>query len=218
MACISKSVPVPRDIKFLSDCHPQWLRSAVDVTRNSVADHSASLSCILQDSQVRKVVLSWYCFCMWFLVEKGCRSHYFNKKMGLLRNALLVNQKKSGSCRCVCRKSHIGQSSCDDVNCFSNGCCNVGSLVDTLLWPLSVSLEVLGSRVFPRCKGHPKLVTGRPYHELYDCVVGLLAPSQRYRAIEKEEACQLWPEKKWLLEKVKEGVVVVPKRKLWAYD
>ncbi len=46
--------------------------------------------------------------------------------------------------------------------------------------------------------------------------VGFLAPSQRYSTIEEEEVCWLWPEKKWLLEKVKEGVVVVPKRKLWA--
>jgi hypothetical protein len=29
------------------------------------ADHSASLSLVLQGSQVRKAVLSWYCFCMW---------------------------------------------------------------------------------------------------------------------------------------------------------
>jgi hypothetical protein len=46
--------------------------------------------------------------------------------------------------------------------------------------------------------------------------VGLLAPSQRYNTIEGEEACRLWPEKKCLLEKVIEGVVVVQKRKLWA--
>ncbi len=45
-------------------------------------------------------------------------------------------------------------------------------------------------------------------------VVGLLAPSQRYSTIEEEEACRLWPEKKWLLEEVKKGIVVVPKRKL----
>jgi hypothetical protein len=45
---------------------------------------------------------------------------------------------------------------------------------------------------------------------------GHLDPSQRYSTIKEEEACWLWPEKKWLLEKVKEGVVVVPKRKLWA--
>jgi hypothetical protein len=45
--------------------------------------------------------------------------------------------------------------------------------------------------------------------------VDLLAPSQRYSTIKEEEACQLWPENKWLLEKVKEGVVVVPNRKLW---
>jgi hypothetical protein len=33
MACVSKSVP--RDIISLSDCHPQWLRSTLDVTGNS---------------------------------------------------------------------------------------------------------------------------------------------------------------------------------------
>ncbi len=33
--------------------------------------------------------------------------------------------------------------------------------------------------------------------------IGLLAPSQRYSTIEGEEVCWLWPEKKWLLEKVK---------------
>jgi hypothetical protein len=47
-------------------------------------------------------------------------------------------------------------------------------------------------------------------------VVGLSAPSQRYSTIKEEEACQLWPEKKWLLENEKEDVVVVPKRKVWA--
>ncbi len=51
-----------------------------------------------------------------------------------------------------------------------------------------------------------------------EATVGLLAPSQRYSTIKKEEASWLWPEKKWLLEKVKEGVVLVPKRKLWAKD
>jgi hypothetical protein len=49
-----------------------------------------------------------------FLVEKGYRSLYLNK-MGLLRNISLVNQKKSGSCRCIFRKLRIGHSSCDDV-------------------------------------------------------------------------------------------------------
>ncbi len=33
MACISKSVPM--DVISLSDCLPQWLRSAMDVTRES---------------------------------------------------------------------------------------------------------------------------------------------------------------------------------------
>jgi hypothetical protein len=33
MACVSMSVP--RDVISLSDCHPQWLRSAVDVMRDS---------------------------------------------------------------------------------------------------------------------------------------------------------------------------------------
>ncbi len=51
---------------------------------------------------------------------------------------------------------------------------------------------------------------------MYPSVISLLDPSQRYSTIEEEEACRLWPEKKWLLEKVKEDVVVVPKWKLWA--
>ncbi len=33
IACVSKSVP--RDVISSSDCHPQWLRSAVDVTPDS---------------------------------------------------------------------------------------------------------------------------------------------------------------------------------------
>ncbi len=75
-------------------------------------------------------------FACGFLLERGCRSQCFDKT-GLLRNALLVNQKKTGSCRCVCRKLHVERSSCDDVTCFSNGCCNVGNLVETELWLLS---------------------------------------------------------------------------------
>jgi hypothetical protein len=39
-------------------------------------------------------------FACGFLVDKGSMSQHFNK-MGLLRTALLVNQKKSGSCRCA---------------------------------------------------------------------------------------------------------------------
>ncbi len=35
------------------------------------ADHSASLSCILQGSQVCKEVVSWDCFCMWLPCRKG---------------------------------------------------------------------------------------------------------------------------------------------------
>ncbi len=53
-------------------------------------------------------------------------------------------------------------------------------------------------------------------HDQVDSDAGLLAPSQRYSTIEEGEVCGLWPEKKWLSEKVKEGAVVVPKRKLWA--
>ncbi len=41
----------------------------------------------------------------------------------------LWTRKKTGSCRCICRKSHVEQSSCDDVTWFSNRCCDVGSLV-----------------------------------------------------------------------------------------
>jgi hypothetical protein len=68
MACISKSVP--RDVISLSNCRPQRLRSAVDVTWEVGADHSASLSCVFQ-GQVRKVVLLWYCFCMWLPSRKS---------------------------------------------------------------------------------------------------------------------------------------------------
>ncbi len=51
-----------------------------------------------------------------------------------------------------------------------------------------------------------------------DVALSLSAPSQGYSTVEEEEACRLWPEKKWLLEMVKEDVVVVPKWKLWAED
>jgi hypothetical protein len=82
-------------------------------------------------------------------------SQYINKT-GLLRNSLLVNQNNSGSCRCICRKSRVGQNSCNDITCFSNGCCDIGSLIETALWPMSFLLEVLEGRVSPRRKGHPK--------------------------------------------------------------
>ncbi len=44
-----------------------------------------------------------------------------------------------------------------------------------------------------------------------DHVLGLLAPSQRYSTIEEEEVCQLRPEKKWLLEEKKDGVMTEQK-------
>jgi hypothetical protein len=45
----------------------------------------------------------------------------------------------------------------NDITCFSNGCCNVvGHLVETAVQPLSFAWKVLGGRVSPRCKGHPK--------------------------------------------------------------
>ncbi len=75
---------------------------------------------------------------------------------GSLEKRVPREQKKIGYCRCIGRKSRIEQSSCDDITWFSNGCCDVGSLVETALWPLSFSLEVLGGRVSPRSKGHPK--------------------------------------------------------------
>jgi hypothetical protein len=56
------------------------------------ANYSASLSCVLQGSQVRKVVLDGTAFACGFLVEKGRKSQYFDDT-GLWRNALLVNQK-----------------------------------------------------------------------------------------------------------------------------
>jgi hypothetical protein len=61
MECISKSVP--RDVISLSDCRPQWHRSAVDVMRNRWGQ-SLSVPCVFQ-GQVHKVVLFWYWFCMW---------------------------------------------------------------------------------------------------------------------------------------------------------
>jgi hypothetical protein len=99
MVCVSKSVP--RDIISLSDCRPQRLRSAMDEMRNSQGQLlSVSLSCVLQGSQVRKVFFDGTAFACDFLVEKGCRSQYFDET-GLWRNALLVNKKKTGSCRCA---------------------------------------------------------------------------------------------------------------------
>ena len=59
--------------------------------------------------------------------------------MFLFKNMSLVNQKKSGSCRCVCRKLQVGQSSPDDVTVFSHGCCKIGCLVETGLLGLEVS-------------------------------------------------------------------------------
>jgi hypothetical protein len=64
MACISKSVP-------LSNCCPQWHRNAVDVKRDSRGQSLSVPFLFLQGSQVRKEVLSWYCFCMWLPRRKG---------------------------------------------------------------------------------------------------------------------------------------------------
>jgi hypothetical protein len=50
-----------------------------------------------------------------------------------------VNQKQSGSCRCICRKLRIGRSSFNDVTYFSHGFCNIGRLVETALLGLGVS-------------------------------------------------------------------------------
>ncbi len=69
MACVSKSVP--RDVISSSDCCPQRHRSAVDVACDSRGNYSASFSHVLQGSQLRKVVLWWYCFCMWLPHRKG---------------------------------------------------------------------------------------------------------------------------------------------------
>jgi hypothetical protein len=77
--------------------------------------------------------------------------------MGLLRNALLVNQKKN----LVLVGESVGSCVWGGVlamtsPCFSNGCCNIGGLVETALRSLSFLLEILGGRVSPRRKGHPK--------------------------------------------------------------
>ncbi len=147
MACISKSVL--RDVISLSNCRPQWLRSTVDETRNSRGRLLSVPSCVLQGSQVCKVSFDGTAFPCGFLVKKGRRSQYFNKT-GLLRNALLVNQKNSVSCRCICRKLRVERNSCNDVTCFSNGFCDVVErLVETALRPLSFSWKVLGGRVSP---------------------------------------------------------------------
>ncbi len=51
---------------------------------------------------------------------------------------------------------------CDDITCFSNGCCDiVGHLVETALWPLSFAWKVLGGRVSPKkMQGSPQVVPG----------------------------------------------------------
>ncbi len=49
----------------------------------------------------------------------------------------------------------------NDITCFSNGCCDVvGSLVETALWPLSFSREVLGGRISPMLMQGSPLVPG----------------------------------------------------------
>jgi hypothetical protein len=92
MACISKSAP--RDIISLSDCHPQWHRGTLDVTCNSRG--LITQRPFLVFFRVRCVKYSFYgtAFACGFLVEKGCRSLQFDKT-GLLRNELLMNQKKN---------------------------------------------------------------------------------------------------------------------------
>ncbi len=107
------------------------------------ADHSASLSCVLQGSwglcswhhiraeypgwdtwsalcqtpQVRKEVLSCYCFCLWL----PCRKRDIGASILISRVSWETlyswTKKKSGSCRCVWRKLHVGQSSCNDDTC-----------------------------------------------------------------------------------------------------
>ncbi len=104
----------------------------------------------LLGSLVRKWSFDGTAFASGFLKNKGRRSQYWNET-GLWRNALLVNQKKNGSCKCVCGESRVERSSGNDVTCFSNRCCNVvGHLIETALWPLSFVWKVLGGRVSPK--------------------------------------------------------------------
>ncbi len=60
-----------------------------------------------------------------------------------------MNQKKSGSCRCICRKSCIGRSSCNDITNFSYRCCNVWCLVETALLGLEVFCWRFSEAEFP---------------------------------------------------------------------
>ncbi len=114
------------------------------------ADHSASLFYVFQ-GQVHKVVLWWYCFCcvkesfygtafnMWLPCRKRDVGANTSTRRVSWENRYSWTKKNSGSCRWVCWKTHVGQSSHDDVTVFSNRCCNVGGLVETAVWPLSFS-------------------------------------------------------------------------------
>ncbi len=50
-----------------------------------------------------------------------------------------MNQKNPVSCRCICRKLRVGQSSWNDITYFSHECCNEGSLEEAALLGLEVS-------------------------------------------------------------------------------
>jgi hypothetical protein len=147
MACVSKSVP--GDVISLSNFCPQRHRCTMDLTHNSWGPITQRPFLVFFRVRCIKYSFHGTALACGFLIEKGCRGLQFNKT-ALLRTALLMNQNNSGSCRCVWRKSRIGQHSGNDVTSFSNRCCNIGSLLETALWPLSFLLEVLGGRVSPR--------------------------------------------------------------------
>ncbi len=224
MACISKSVP--RDVISLSDCRPQLPRSAVSVTpdswgwslsvpflhssgllrlmlmtsRQSGESRMRHLKCSTQDSSSAYRNPFWYCFCLWLPHRKrdvgaSTLARRVSWEMHHLRT-----KTKSGSCRCICRKSHIEQSSCDDVTCFSNRCCNVRCLVETALWPLSFLLEVLGGRVSPRC-----WLCSRPFCPKLE----IQHDKKRKRTVPTLTG------KEWLQRECY-SIMLIPKRKLWA--
>ncbi len=114
------------------------------------------------------------------LNKKGRRSQLWIET-GLLRNALLVNKKKSGSCRCVMTSpvSPTGAATQQGILQRQHFGCRA-LLGRFLVGRVSLDARLTLSRKIPE---------GLP--ESYDCVISLLAPSQRYNTIKEEEACQL---------------------------
>jgi hypothetical protein len=105
----------------------------------------------------------------------------------LLRNWSLTNQKKSDSCRCICRKSCTRWSSCNDVTYFSNGCCNVGCLKETALLGLKVSWLRFSEAEFPLDARVSLSSLG--LLESIGCAVNLSAHARDTAQQEEEEEC-----------------------------